>query len=127
MNILIYERHNHSENCITNKVSRKTQKVEIYLDNERCALALFSRDLGQIFGINVRNEFGVMLRGIGPRKPDFAHDIVGIKSLMTYTDLIEYHIVGNTKAPVLRCFLLFFEGENWSHFNYWRVQELSNV
>ena len=28
MNILIQERHNHSENCIKVKVSRKTQKVE---------------------------------------------------------------------------------------------------
>ena len=29
MNILIQERHNHSENCIEVKVSRRTQKVEI--------------------------------------------------------------------------------------------------
>ena len=31
MNILIQERHNHSENCIKVKVSRRTQKVEIHL------------------------------------------------------------------------------------------------
>ena len=30
MKTLTQERHNHSENCVTVKVSRKTQKVEIY-------------------------------------------------------------------------------------------------
>ena len=33
MNILIQERHNHSKNFITVKVSRRTQKVEIFLAN----------------------------------------------------------------------------------------------
>ena len=33
INILIQGRHNHSENCIKVKVSRRTQKVEIYLAN----------------------------------------------------------------------------------------------
>ena len=32
-NILIQERHNHSESCIPAKVSRRTQKAEIYLAN----------------------------------------------------------------------------------------------
>ena len=61
MNILIQERHNHSENCIKVKVSRKTQKVEIYLANEASGIAFFSTDLGHIFGSIVGNEFGVML------------------------------------------------------------------
>ena len=104
MNILIQERHNHSENCIKVKVSRRTPKVEIYLANEGSGLAFFSTDLGHIFGSNVGNEFGVMLRGKGPHKPEFAYDIVRIHSLMIYTDLIEYNIVGDTKAPLLRCF-----------------------
>ena len=60
MNILIQERHNHSENCIKVKVSRRTQKVEIYLANEASGLAFFSTDLGHIFGNIVCNEFGVM-------------------------------------------------------------------
>ena len=47
---------------------------------------------------------GKSLRGKGPHKPEFAYDIVRIHSLMIYTDLIEYNIVGDTKAPVLRCF-----------------------
>ena len=61
--ILIQERHNHSENCIKVKVSQRTEKVEICLANERSGLAFFRTDLGHIFGSNVGNEFGVMLRG----------------------------------------------------------------
>ena len=72
MNIFIQERHNHSESCIKIKVSRRTQKVEIYLANEGSGLAFFSTDLGHIFGSNVGTEFGVMLRGKGPHKPEFA-------------------------------------------------------
>ena len=102
--ILIQERHNHSENCIKVKVSRRTQKVEIYLANKASGLAFFSTDLGHIFRSNVVNEFGEMLRGKGPHKPEFAYEIVRIHSLMIYTDLIEYNIVGDTKAPLLRCF-----------------------
>ena len=50
MNTLFQERHNHSENCITVKVSRRTKKVEIYLANEGSGLAFFSTDLGHNFG-----------------------------------------------------------------------------
>ena len=75
VNIFIQERHNHSQNCITVKVSRRTQNGEIYLANEGSALAFFSTDLGYILGSNVGNEFGVMLmmlRRKGPHKPEFA-------------------------------------------------------
>ena len=105
MNILIQERHNHSETCIKVEMSRRTQKVEIYLADEGSGLIFFSKDLGHIFGSNVGNEFGVMLRGKGPHKPEFAYDIVRIHSLMIYTNLIEYNIFGDTKAPLLHCCL----------------------
>ena len=48
-----------------------------------------------------------MLRGKGPHKPEFAYDIVRIHSLMIYTDLIEYNIVGDTTSPLLRFFPFF--------------------
>ena len=89
MNILFQERHNHSVNCIKIKVSRRTQKVEIYLGNEASGLAFFSTGLGHIFESNVGNEFAVRLRGKGPHKPEFAYDIVRIQSSMINTDLIE--------------------------------------
>ena len=104
MNTLNQERHNHSENCITVKVSRRTQKDEIYLENEGSGLAFFSTDLRHIFGSNIVDEFGLMLRGKEHHKSEFAYDIVRIHSPMIHTHLIEYNIVGDTKIPLLRCF-----------------------
>ena len=130
MNILIQERHNHSKNCIKVKVSRRTQKVEIYLANERSCLKFLSKDLGHIFGIIVGNEFGIMLRGKGPHKPEIAYDIVRIHSLMIYTDLIEYKIVGDTKAPLLRCFPFISKlksGDIITTGQYMNYQTFSNL
>ena len=42
--------------------------------------------------------------GKGPHKPLFACDIVRITSLFVHTDTVEYNMVGDTKAPLLRCF-----------------------
>ena len=104
MNTLIQERNNHNETCITVKTSRRTQKVVIMLANDTSGLAFCSTDLGHIFGNNVENEFEVLMIGRGPHEPEFAYDIVRIHSLMIYSDLIEYNIVGDTRTHLLRCF-----------------------
>ena len=59
--------------------------------------------MADVFGSNAGNGFGFVLTGKGPHKPEVAYDIVGIHSLMTYTDMIGKDIVGNTKAPFMRC------------------------
>ena len=61
--------------------------------------------LGHIFGNNVGNDFGLLVRRRIINKPDFAHDIVPIHTLMLYTDLIEYNTFSGTKDPLLRCFI----------------------
>ena len=96
MNTLIQERNNHNKTCITVKVSRRTKKVVIVFANDSSVLAFCSTDLRHIFGNNVGNEFGVLMIGKGPHEPQFAWDIVRIHSLMIYSDLVEYSIVGNT-------------------------------
>ena len=68
---LSFKKNSHSENCITVEMSRRTQKVEIYLANEGSGLEFFSTDLSYTFGSNVDNEYGVMLRGKGPHKLEF--------------------------------------------------------
>ena len=104
MNTIIQERNNHRDTCITIKVSRVTQKVKAYLANEESSLGIFSRDLGHIFGGDVRNDSGIVMLGKGPHEPTFAYDIVRIHSLMIYTVNVKYNIVGDTIAPLLRCF-----------------------
>ena len=104
MNTLIQERNNHNETCITIKVYRRSQKVVIILANDTSGLAFCSTDLGHIFGNNVGNQFGVLMKGKGPHEPQFAYHFVRIHSLMIYSDLVEYSIVGDTKAPLLRSF-----------------------
>ena len=52
----------------------------------------------------MRNDSGILMRGKEPHEPTFAYDIFRIHSLMIYTDIVGYNIVGDTKAPLLRCF-----------------------
>ena len=105
MNTLIQERNNHNETCITVKVSRRTQKTVVMFANDTSGLAFCSTDLGHIFSNNAGNEIGVLMIGKRPHEPDFAYeyDIVRIHSLMIYSDLVEYNIVGDTYATLLRC------------------------
>ena len=104
MNTLIQERNNRNEICITVKVSRRTQKVVIRIAKDTSGLAFCSTDLGHIFGNDVGNEFGVLMIGKGCHASEFAYDIVRIHSLIIYSDLVEYNVVGDTEAPLLRCF-----------------------
>ena len=129
-NTLIQERSNHNETCITVKVSRRTQKNVIMLANDSSGLAFCSTDLGHIFGNNVGNYFGVLMKGKGPHEPQFAYDIVRIHSLMIYSDLVEHNIVGNTKAPLLRCFPFISKlkgGDIITNGQYMNYQTFSNL
>ena len=130
MNTLIHERNNHNENCITVNVSRRTHKVVILLANDTSGLAFCSTELGHIFGNNVRNDFGVLMIRKGPREHEFAYDIVRIHSLMNYSDLVEYNIVGDTKAPLLRCVPFISKlkgGDIITTGQYMNYQTLSNL
>ena len=73
------------------------------LANDTFGFAFCSTDLVHIFGNNVGNEFGVLMMGKGPHEFEFAYDIVRIHSLMIYSDLVEYNIIGDTKALLQRC------------------------
>ena len=104
MNTPIQETNNHRDTCITIKISRVTQNVKVYLAKEKPSLAIFSSDSGLILGGDVRTDLGILMRWKGSHEPTFAYEIVRIHSLMIYTDIVEYNFVGDTKAPVLRCF-----------------------
>ena len=130
MNTLIQERNNHRDNCITIKVSRVTQKVKVYLANEESSLAFFSTDLGHIFGGDVRNDSGILMRGKEPLEPTIAYDIVRIHSLMIYTDIVEYNIVGDTRPTLLRGFPFISKiksGDITTTGQYMNYQTFSNL
>ena len=130
MNTLRQERNNHRDTCITIKVSRVTQKVKVYLANEESSLAIFGTDLGHIFGGDVRNDSGIPMRGKEPHEPTIAYDIVRIRSLMIYTDIVEYNFVGDTKAPLLRCFPFISKlksGDIITTGQYMNYQTFSNL
>ena len=130
MNTVMQERNNHNETCRTVKVSHRTQKVVIMLANDSSGLAFCSTDLGLTFGNNVGNHFGVLMKGKRSHGPQFANDIVRIRSLMFYSDLVEYNIVGDTKAPLLRCFALISKlkgGDIITAGQYMNYQTFSNL
>ena len=130
MNTLIQERNNHRATCITIKLSRVTQKVKVYVANEESSLAIFSTDLGHIFGGDVRNDLRILMRGKGSHEPTFVYDIVRIHSLMIYTDIVEYNIIGDTKAPLLRCFPFISKlksGDIITTGQYMNYQTFSNL
>ena len=130
MNTLIQGRNNPNETCITVKVSRRTQEVVIMLANDTSGLAFCGTELGHIFGNNGENEFGVLIIGKCPHEPEFAYDIVRIHSLMIYSDLVEYNIVGDTKAPLLRCFHFISKlkrGDIITTGQYMNYQTFSNL
>ena len=129
MNSLIQNRNNHNTPCIGVKVDRITRKFAFSLVNDESSLMISSIDLGHIFGGDVRNDQGILMLGMGPQKPLFANDIVRIHSLMIYTDIVEYNIVGDTKAPLLRCFPVISKvksGEVITTRQYMNYQTFSN-
>ena len=130
MNTLIQKRNNHNETCIKVKVSRRSQKVVIILANDTSSLAFCSTDLSHHFGNNVGNQFGVLMKGRSPHEPQFAYDIVRIHSLIIYSNLVEYNIVGDTKAPWLRCFPFISKlrgGDVITTGQYMNYQTFSNL
>ena len=98
------EINNHRDKCITIQVSRVTQKEKVYLASEESSLALFSTDLRHKIGRDVEKNLGILMCAKGSHEQTFAYDIIRIRSLMTYTDIVEYNIVGGTKAPLFSCF-----------------------
>ena len=104
MDALIQGRNNPNQTCITVNISGRRKKVVIILTNDTSGIKLGSTDLGDFFGNNMGNEFRVLMVGKYPHEPEFAYDIVRIHLMIIYSDLVEYNLVADTKAPLLRCF-----------------------
>ena len=85
-------------------VDKITQKVGVHLPENQSLFIIQSADLSHIFGCDLeQNQTGVTMKGKGPYYPQYSYDIIRIHSLMIYSGITEYNIVGDTKTPLLRC------------------------
>ena len=105
--LLKQERSNHKENCITAKVSRRTQTIELSFISDASSLVIFSTVLGNIVGGDFEDNKAILMRGKGPHEPKFPHDFVRIHSLKIYHNIVEHNDAGDTKAPYNVAFLSF--------------------
>ena len=91
-------------NGILVSVDKITQKVAVHLPESQSVFIIQSADLSHIFGCDLeQNQTGVIMKGKGPHYPQNSYDTIRIHSLMIYSDIIKYNIVGDTKNPLLRC------------------------
>ena len=89
----------HSDDDFLWEIDEISSKLKISLAAAG-ALNIISPDLAHILGFPT----SVLLRWKGPHFSTYPVDLLRIHSVMVYTDIIEYGIVGDTMAPVLRCF-----------------------
>ena len=66
------------------------------------------------------------MKGEGPHEHEFACDIDRIHSLMIYSDIVEYNIVGD-KSSLPTMFSLYLKAKGRRHYNNWTVHELSDI
>ena len=97
VNTLIQERHNQCKSCITMEVSRRTQKVEIYLAKKRSGLAFKERPPTIISNLEKRSKVVASRQVETPFYRDFGrqrgrdsvhlHKILGIPQLFLYVSI----------------------------------------
>ena len=90
-----------------------------------------SADLSYIFGCDLeQNQTEVIMTGKGPHYPQYSYDIIRIHSLMIYSHIIEYKIVGDTKTPLLHCIPFISKlknGDTKSTGQYMNYQSFTNL
>lgn len=123
--ILIAMKHVAAEVDFSWKINGRDQKVEITLPSNESKLNIISPDLAHILGF----PLSFLVMGVGPHRSIYPVDILRVHSLMIYTDIIEYGIIGDTKAPLLRCFpfitkLRNSEIQSMQYMNYRTFEKL---
>ena len=119
-------------NGIYVSVDKNTQKVAVHLPESQSVFIIQSADLSHIFGCDLeQNQTGVIMKGNeGPHYPQYSCDIIRIHSLVIYSDIIEYTLVGDTKTPLLRCIPFISKvksGDIISTGQYMNYQSFTNL
>ena len=85
-------------------VDKITQRVAVHLLENQSVFIIQSSGLSHTFGCDLeQNQTGVIMKRKRPHYPQYSYDIIRIHSLMIYSDIIDYNIVGDTETPLLRC------------------------
>ena len=104
MNRKIQEREKYEKTPIKLHVNKITQRISLRFPNQNSLLVIFSADLCRVFGVEEAvYGLGVFMSGAGPHFPKFPYDLVRTNTLILCNDIVEYNIVGDTKAALLRC------------------------
>ena len=85
---------------LKSEIDNVNHKLKLTLPNDHSGLNIISPELAHILGF----PMSFLILGKGPHVSHYPIDILRVHSLMLYTDIIEYGIIGDTKAPLLRCF-----------------------
>ena len=89
---------------IKSHVNKITQRISLSLPNQSSLLVNFGGDLCHGFGCcEAVYGMGVFMGGGGPHFTKFPYDTARKHTLKIYSDIVEYNIVGDTKAALLRC------------------------
>ena len=104
MNRKIQEREKYEKTPIKLHVNKITQRISLSLPIQNTLFVFFSADHCHVFGYE-EAVYGMVdfMSGARPHFPNFPYDIVRIHTLMIYSDIVEYNIVGDTKAALLQC------------------------
>ena len=80
-------------------VAKITQKNVIQIPEAQSVFIIQKIDLSHIYGCDLKqNQTGVVMKGKGPHVPQYSHFIRKVKSVMIYSDIIEYNKLGDTKT-----------------------------
>lgn len=106
-------------------IDNRSQRAFISLPKVGSALNIISPDIAHILGF----PMSVLLFGLGPHISHYPVDILRVHSIMVYTDIVEHGVLGDTKAPILRCFPFIsrLRNEAITTLQYMRYQTFSNL
>ena len=95
----IQERDKYDKTPMRLHVNKITQQISFRLPNENSLLVILSADLCHVFGC-AEAVYGmdIFMSIAGSHFLKFPYDIVRIHTLMIYSDIVQYNIVGDTKS-----------------------------
>ena len=118
---------NYEYNANYESVHKITEKIATHLLEDQSVFIIQSADLSHIFGCDLdQNQTGIIMKGNGPHHPQKLYDIVRINSLMIYSDIIDYSIVGDTNTPLLRFISKVKKGDKISTGQFMNYHSFTN-